>query len=50
MGLLLIDCATKTTASFSRLDTSIWALASWLLLCAQRFQEQGGDVLPYFAG
>jgi hypothetical protein len=24
--------------------------ASWLLLCAQRFQEQGGDVLPYFAG
>lgn len=32
MGLLLINYATKTTASFSRLDTSIWALASWLLL------------------
>ena len=31
-SLLLISFATKTTASFSRLDTSLWALASWLLL------------------
>jgi putative colanic acid biosynthesis UDP-glucose lipid carrier transferase len=30
--LLLISYASKTTASFSRLDTSLWALASWLLL------------------
>lgn len=31
-ALLLISFATKTTATFSRLDTSLWALASWLLL------------------
>ena len=33
-ALLLISFATKTTATFSRLDTSLWALASWLLLLA----------------
>ena len=33
-ALLLISFATKSTASFSRLDTSIWAFASWLLLLA----------------
>ena len=31
-ALLLISFATKTTAFFSRLDTSLWALASWLFL------------------
>ena len=31
-ALLLISFATKTTASFSRLDISLWAVASWLLL------------------
>ncbi|MDC3008752.1 undecaprenyl-phosphate glucose phosphotransferase [bacterium] len=33
-ALLLISFATKTTATFSRLDTSLWALASWLFLLA----------------
>ena len=33
-ALLLISFATKTTATFSRLDTSLWALASWFLLLA----------------
>ena len=30
--LMLISFATKTTASFSRFETSLWALFSWLLL------------------
>ena len=34
MALLVINYLTKTTASFSRLDTSLWALVSWLLLLA----------------
>jgi len=31
-GLLLIHDASKTSSFFSRLDTSLWCLASWLLL------------------
>lgn len=31
-GLLLIHDASKTSFFFSRLDTSFWSLASWLLL------------------
>lgn len=31
-GLLLVGFATKLTASFSRLDLTLWALLSWLLL------------------
>jgi putative colanic acid biosynthesis UDP-glucose lipid carrier transferase len=33
-ALLLISFVTKTTTTFSRLDTSLWALTSWLLLLA----------------
>ena len=32
--MLLLSYVTKTTASFSRLDCSLWALASWGLLLA----------------
>jgi putative colanic acid biosynthesis UDP-glucose lipid carrier transferase len=32
MGLLLLSFATKSTASFSRFDTSLWAVASWFSL------------------
>lgn len=31
-ALLVISYATKSTASFSRIDTSLWAVASWLVL------------------
>jgi putative colanic acid biosynthesis UDP-glucose lipid carrier transferase len=31
-AMLLLTYATKTTANFSRVDTSFWALSSWLLL------------------
>ena len=31
-ALLVISYATKSTASFSRVDTSLWAIASWLVL------------------
>lgn len=31
-ALLLLSYVTKTTANFSRVDTSLWALSSWLLL------------------
>ena len=31
-ALLLLTYATKTTAHFSRFDTSLWALSSWLVL------------------
>ena len=34
MALLLLSFVTKTTASFSRLDMSLWAVASLLLLLA----------------
>ena len=34
MALLLLSFATKTTASYSRLDTSLWALSSLFLLLA----------------
>ena len=33
-ALLVISFATKTTATFSRLDISLWAVASWLMLLA----------------
>ena len=31
-ALLLLSYASKSTANFSRVDTSLWALSSWLLL------------------
>ena len=31
-ALLVLSYATKSTASFSRIDTSLWAIASWLVL------------------
>jgi putative colanic acid biosynthesis UDP-glucose lipid carrier transferase len=31
-AMLLLSYASKTTANFSRVDTSLWALTSWLLL------------------
>ena len=33
-ALLVVSFVTKTTATFSRIDTSLWAVASWLLLLA----------------
>lgn len=50
--LLLLIYATKSTANFSRLDTSLWALTAWFLLLANhvglrkllRFhRSQGGN-------
>lgn len=51
-ALLLLSYVTKSTASFSRLDTTLWALTAWLLLLAnhvglrkllRHHRSQGGN-------
>ncbi|MFN9610773.1 MAG: undecaprenyl-phosphate glucose phosphotransferase [bacterium] len=51
-ALLLLVFATRTTAQFSRIDTSLWAVSTWLLLLVshvglRRFlrwhRERGGN-------